>query len=75
MINTLRNKNKELIKKYEKEGDVKNTISQKVIFNLLSHDDCFFKISLEQAYTILKELNVKPEMYEQIYLQLTKPKN
>ena len=38
-------------------------------------DDCFLKMSIEHAYAILRELNVKPDMYEQIYLELTKPKN
>ncbi|MBQ7885047.1 MAG: hypothetical protein IJ318_03020 [Clostridia bacterium] len=75
MINKLREKNIQLQKKFEQASDSKNVTVQKVISQLLADDDCFFKMSIEHAYAILRELNVKPEKFEKIYLELTKPKN
>lgn len=75
MLNKLREKNKELEQKYLKLDDVKNVTLQRVISQLIKDDECFLKMSIERAYAILRELNVKPEMYEKIYLELTKPKN
>ena len=75
MLNKLRSKNLELEQKYLSQNDDKNVTLQRVISQLLKDDDCFLKMSIEHAYAVLRELNVKPEMYEQIYLELTKPKN
>ncbi len=75
MLDKLKEKNLELLKKYQQNGDLKNETIQKTIMQLLSYDDCFFKLSIEQAYAVFKELNVKPEEFQKIYLQLTKPKN
>lgn len=75
MLNKLREKNALLEQKFLEEKDDKNVAIQRVISQLLKDDECFLKISIEKAYTILRELNVKPEMYEQIYFELTKPKN
>lgn len=72
MLNKLRELNEKQLNKYEKEGDFKNITAQKVIQQLLKQDDCFFKMSIEQAYTILRELGFDPKDYEKIYLQLTK---
>ena len=75
MLNKLRAKNKELEQKYLAQDDVKNITLQRVISQLIKDDDCFLKMSIERAYAVLRELNVKPDMYEKIYLELTKPKN
>lgn len=75
MLDKLRAKNFELEQKYLSQNDDKNVAIQRVISQLLKDDNCFFKISIERAYALLRELEVKPEMYEKIYLELTKPKN
>ena len=75
MLNKLRSKNIELLEKYTSQNDEKNIALQRVISQLLKDDDCFLKMSIEHAYAVLRELNVKPDIYEQIYLELTKPKN
>lgn len=75
MLNKLRAKNLELEQKFLSQNDHKNVTLQRVISQLLKNNDCFLKMSIEQAYSVLRELNVKPEMYEKIYLELTKPKN
>lgn len=72
MLNKLRELNEKQLKKYEKEGDFKNITAQKVIQQLLKPDDCFFKMTIEQAYTILHELGFDKKDYEKIYLELTK---
>lgn len=75
MLNKLRAKNLELEQKYLSQKDDRNVTLQRVISQLLKYDDCFLKMSIEHAYSILRELKVKPDMYEQIYLELTKQKN
>ena len=75
MLNKLREKNIELEQKFLNQNDDKNVTIQRVISQLLKDEKCFLKMSIEHAYGILRELNVKPEMYEKIYLELTKPKN
>ena len=75
MINKLRQKNIELFKKYHYENDEENENKQKLIALMLKHDDCFLKISINQAFAIFRELGFKKEDYPNIYLQLTKPKN
>ena len=72
MLNKLRELNEKQLKKYEKEGDFKNITAQKIIKELLKPEDCFFKMTIEQAYTILRELGFDSKDYEKIYLQLTK---
>lgn len=72
MLNKLRELNEKQLKKYEKEGSFKNITAQKIIKELLKPEDCFFKMTIEQAYTIFRELGFDSKDYEKIYLQLTK---
>ena len=72
MLNKLREFNEKQLKKYEKEDDFKNITAQKIIKELLKPEDCSFKMTIEQAYTIFRELGFAPKDYEKIYLQLTK---
>ena len=66
MIESLRNLNKELIKSYE--NNPKKLERQLMISNFLKHDDCFFRISIEDAFKILKELGISN--YEEAYIDL-----
>lgn len=73
MLNKLREKNQQLLRDYHQKKDYKNETTQKIIEQLLKQDDCFLKMSIEQAFTIFRELNCKRERFEEIYLQVTKP--
>lgn len=75
MLDKLRKINQKLIEKYKNNQDYQNETMQKIISRLLMDDDCFFKISIEQAYAIFRELKINKEAFSEIYLQLTKPKN
>ena len=66
MIESLRNLNKELIKSCE--NNPKKLERQLMISNFLKHDDCFFRISIEDAFKILKELGISN--YEEAYIDL-----
>ena len=66
MIESLRNLNKQLINKY---GDNSKKLErQLMIANFLKHDDCFFRISIEDAYKILKDLEIEND--EETYIEL-----
>lgn len=39
----------------------------KYIENILKDDSIFFKITLEEAYSIFKDLGIKKENYKEIY--------
>ena len=65
MINLLINKNNELLKKYQ-SGEKRE--KQLIIAKFLKSKDCFFKVRIEEAYNILKDLEF--DNYEEIYLNL-----
>lgn len=73
MIDELRKKNLELIEKY-KENYSERLLKQKIIQKLLENSNCFFEISIEEAYAILSDLEVKPEKIKDVYDKLTQPK-
>lgn len=73
MLELLRQKNQRLLSKYHENKDYKNETTQKMIEQLLKHDDCFLRMSIEHAFTIFRELNCKRELFEDIYLAVTKP--
>ena len=54
----LNSDNKEIIKKHW------------LIKNLLEEENCFLKMSIETAYSILKNLEIKEEEMKNIYLKL-----
>lgn len=41
-----------------------------IIKDILSNDNCFFELSVEEAYSILKDLNVKESDINKVYLSL-----
>lgn len=50
--------NKEILEKY------------KLIKEILNKDDCFFNMSIEYAYAILRDLGVSEEKLKSVYLEL-----
>ena len=52
----------------EQNNKLLNTdVKYQKIAQLLKHDDCFFKIAIETAYQILKDLGYKDEEIPSIY--------
>ena len=68
MINKLREQNKMMLYKFTKENDLKAINKHRIIQELLKYDDCFSRLSFEEAYTILKSLNV--ENWKDAYAKL-----
>ena len=74
MINELRKKNLELLEMH-KNNNGEKLLKQKIIQKLLQNDNCFFEISIEEAFAILTDLEVKPEKIKDVYEKLIEPKN
>ena len=62
----LRERNIELIKKYESDAIKLNR--QYLFANLLKKDDCFFELQVEDALNLIKDLEYSN--VEEIYLKL-----
>ncbi len=68
MINKLKELNEEILKRNlhnKKEYD-----KHLLIRRILKEKDCFHKLSIEQAYAILRDLHIEEENLEKIYLSL-----
>ena len=66
MIETLRDINKDLINKYYNNS--RKLEKQLMISNFLKHDDCFFRLTIEDAFKVLKDLEITN--YEETYISL-----
>lgn len=47
-----------------------NNEKYSLILGILENDNCFFEISMEEALSILRDLNVKEEDIIKVYLDL-----
>lgn len=45
---------------------------QQIIKNLLQNDSCFFKMNINDAYSILDDLKIPDEKKKDVYLELIK---
>ena len=43
---------------------------QKIIMNILEDNNCFVKMNIEDAYSILRDLNIKEEEIKETYISL-----
>ena len=68
MLEKLRILNKKFI---EKSGMEKYSVIDKI----LADDKCFFKMSVEEAYAILRDLGIEEESIRKVYLELIDTKN
>lgn len=68
MLEKLRILNKKMI---EKSGSEKYLVIDKI----LADDKCFFKMSVEEAYAILRDLGIEDKNIRKIYLELVDAKN
>ena len=66
MLETLREQNKKLILRYKNDQSKLN--KQLLISNIIKNNECFFKLQLEDAYNILKDLEIKN--YKECYKEL-----
>ena len=71
MLNNLRQKNNNLIRKFELEKNNDMLERHKLISVLLSRDDCFFKIPMDDALSILRDLGQNKEESLETYKHLT----
>ena len=66
MLENLREQNNKLILKYQ--NNKKKLDKQLLISNILNNNECFFKLKVEVAYNILKDLEI--ENYKECYKKL-----
>ncbi len=73
MLKILRQKNEKLILKYkDNELELKK---QKLIKNILSDYSCFFKMNIETAYSILRDLQIDESQLQKVYKKLIEKKD
>ena len=68
MIEKLQTLNKKLLKLYENDKEKKE--KQILIQKILQEPNCFYKMDVETAYAILKDLKIPQEKIKNIYLEL-----
>ncbi len=72
MLNELRALNETYIKKASNDDELKK---QMLIKELLKNDRCFFKISIKDAYSILRDLRIKQDKLKIVYEKLIEESN
>ena len=68
MVEKLRELNEKLINNYQ--DDSVNLEKQKLIKEILNEDKFIFKIDIETAYAILRDLTINEEDLEKVYSEL-----
>lgn len=68
MIDKLKNINEKLIKLNKNDKDEYE--KQILISKLLKEDDCFLKIDIEYAYSILRDLGIDEKNLKKAYYEL-----
>lgn len=70
MIEDLRKLNDNIIEKNICNKDKAAFVKHNVIKKILKDDKCFFKMSIEQAYAILRELGIPEDRVKDVYSEL-----
>ena len=70
MLSKLIEINNKLLTKYEQENNKDKVYRHKIIKALLTNKNCFFEMSIEDAYNILDDLGYKEEEMKGIYTSL-----
>ncbi|MBR4261884.1 MAG: hypothetical protein IKQ35_00785 [Bacilli bacterium] len=73
MIEKLRKINDELIEKNKDNQELLK--KQNLIHEMLDFDDLFFRINVEDAYGILRDLGFEENQLKEVYLKLIDKKN
>lgn len=71
MINKLRKLNNDLLNCYNIDSEEYH--KQLQIKNMLIDDGCFYKIKIETAYSILRDLGIQESDIKSLYKQLIRP--
>ena len=71
MINKLREINNKFLNLYDINAD--KYYKQLQIKNILVDDGCFYRIKIETAYSILRDLGIAESDLKSVYKQLIKP--
>ncbi len=72
MIDELR---KTAIQLMQKNINTEQLKKYKLICEILSHDDCFFKLRIEKAYSILRDLEIPADQIQKTYVDLMTKKD
>ena len=72
MLNELRALNETYIKKASNDDELKK---QMLIKEIIKNDRCFFKISIKDAYSILRDLRIKQDKLKIVYEKLIEESN
>ena len=70
MLERLKEINNSLIKL--NNGNEKELKKQLLIRDILERENCFLKMSIEYAFSILRDLNIKEDYLKTVYLELIK---
>lgn len=73
MIDKLRKINNDLIEKNKNNQEILK--KQNLIHEMLDFDDLFFRINVEDAYGILRDLGFEENQLKEVYLELIDKKN
>lgn len=73
MLEKLKELNKKMLTIYK--DDVVNYEKQKLIKEILNEEKFIFKIDIETAYAILRDLTIKEEELKRVYSELIDIKN
>ena len=73
MIEKLRKINNDLIEKNKNNQEILK--KQNLIHEMLDFDDLFFRINVEDAYGILRDLGFEENQLKEVYLELIDKKN
>ena len=68
MINKLQELNEEILK--HNLNNKKEYDKHVMIRKILQEKDCFHKMSIEQAYAILRDLHIEEENLQKVYMNL-----
>jgi len=68
MIEELRSINKKLLKVYKDDKIIYRR--HKLIEKILNEKDAFLKMDVEMSFAVLKDLGIKEEYLEKVYMEL-----
>lgn len=72
-LEDIRKRNEELIIKSADNNDI--LLKQQLIKKLLMDEDCFFKVGIDDAYSILLDLGYNEKELKEIYMNLVSYKS
>ena len=75
ILEKLRQLNEDMLAINTNKDDKKEIKKQKTIQKMLKDDRCFFKMTIEQSYGVLRDLGIEEGALRQIYLELIDSKD